>query len=104
MKKFIVDTGNKKYKIEANSYDEAISAVKIIQLKDEVSPLQTVKNIEDNAIDDVFERRDFGDVRVIERSGQIEIGWPALGTVSVSNAERFLRDLQNAINYAKQFR
>lgn len=42
MKKFIVDTGNKKYKVEANTYDEAISAVKAIQLKDEASPLQTV--------------------------------------------------------------
>lgn len=62
----------------------------------------TEKNLEDS-IKDSFERRDFGDVRVIERSGQIEIGWPALGTVSISNAERFLRDLQNAINYAKRF-
>lgn len=42
MKKFIVDTGDKKYKVEANMYDEAISAVKAIQLKDEASPLQTV--------------------------------------------------------------
>ena len=42
MKKFIVDTGDKKYKVEANTYDEAISAVKAIQLKDEASPLQTV--------------------------------------------------------------
>lgn len=37
MKKFIVNTGNKKYKIEANSYDEAISAVKAIKnLEDSV--------------------------------------------------------------------
>lgn len=42
MKKFIVDTGDKKYKVEANTYDEAISAVKAIQLKDDASPLQTV--------------------------------------------------------------
>lgn len=42
MKKFIVDTGDKKYKVEANTYDEAISAVKTIRLKDEASPLQTV--------------------------------------------------------------
>lgn len=42
MKKFIVDTGDKKYKVEANTYDEAISGVKAIQLKDEASPLQTV--------------------------------------------------------------
>jgi len=42
MKKFIVDTGDNKYKVEANTYDEAISAVKAIQLKDEASPLQTV--------------------------------------------------------------
>lgn len=42
MKKFIVDTGDKKYKVEANTYDEAVSAVKAIQLKDEASPLQTV--------------------------------------------------------------
>lgn len=42
MKKFIVDTGNKKYNVEANTYDEAISVVKAIQLKDEASPLQTV--------------------------------------------------------------
>lgn len=42
MKKFIVDTGDKKYKVEANTYDEAVSAVKTIQLKDEASPLQTV--------------------------------------------------------------
>lgn len=32
MKKFIVDTGDKKYKVEANTYDEAVSAVKAIQL------------------------------------------------------------------------
>lgn len=42
MKKFIVDMGDKKYKVEASTYDEAISAVKAIQLKDEASPLQTV--------------------------------------------------------------
>ena len=42
MRKFIVDTGDKKYKVEANTYDEAISAVKIILQKDEASPLQTV--------------------------------------------------------------
>lgn len=42
MKKFIVDTGDKKYKVEASTYDEAISAVKAIRLKDEASPLQTV--------------------------------------------------------------
>lgn len=42
MKKFIVDTGDKKYKVEANTYDEAVSAVKAIQLKDEASALQTV--------------------------------------------------------------
>lgn len=42
MKKFIVDTGDKKYKVEASTYDEAVSAVKAIQLKDEASPLQTV--------------------------------------------------------------
>lgn len=45
MKKFIVDTGDKKYKVEANTYDEAISAVKAIQLKDEASPLQTVNTL-----------------------------------------------------------
>lgn len=33
MKKFIVDTGDKKYKVEANTYDEAISAVKAVQAK-----------------------------------------------------------------------
>lgn len=42
MKKFIVDMGDKKYKVEANTYDEAVSAVKAIRLKDEASPLQTV--------------------------------------------------------------
>nr|DAF50605.1 MAG TPA: DPS protein, ferritin-like diiron-binding domain [Phage sp. ctqZP6] len=42
MKKFIVDTGDKKYKVEASTYDEAVSAVKAIRLKDEASPLQTV--------------------------------------------------------------
>lgn len=42
MKKFIVDTGDKKYKVEASTYDEAVSAVKAIRLKDETSPLQTV--------------------------------------------------------------
>lgn len=42
MKKFIVDTGDKKYKVEANTYDEAISAVKTILQKDEASALQTV--------------------------------------------------------------
>lgn len=42
MKKFIVDTGDKKYKVEANTYDEAVSAIKAIQLKDEASALQTV--------------------------------------------------------------
>lgn len=34
--------GRQKYKVEANTYDEAVSAVKAIQLKDEASPLQTV--------------------------------------------------------------
>lgn len=33
MKNFIVDTGDKKYKVEANTYDEAISAVKAVQAK-----------------------------------------------------------------------
>lgn len=42
MKKFIVDTGDKKYAVHADTYDEAIEAVKTIQLKDEASPLQTV--------------------------------------------------------------
>ena len=42
MKKFIVDTGDKKYKVEASTYDEAVSVVKAIRLKDEASPLQTV--------------------------------------------------------------
>lgn len=42
MKKFIVDTGDKKYAVHADTYDEAIKAVKAIQLKDEASPLQTV--------------------------------------------------------------
>lgn len=42
MKKFIVDTGDKKYKVEANTYDEAVLAVKALRLKDEASPLQTV--------------------------------------------------------------
>lgn len=42
MKSFIVDTGTKKYAVSANTYDEAIKAVKAIQLKDEASPLQTV--------------------------------------------------------------
>lgn len=45
MKKFIVDTGDKKYKVEANTYDEAVLAVKAIQLKDEASPLQTVNSL-----------------------------------------------------------
>lgn len=42
MKSFIVDTGTKKYAVSANTYDEAIKAVKAIQLKDDASPLQTV--------------------------------------------------------------
>lgn len=42
MKEFIVDTGGKKYKVEANTYNKAISLVKAIRLKDEASPLQTV--------------------------------------------------------------
>lgn len=42
MKSFIVDTGTKKYAVSANTYDEAIKAVKAIQLKDEASFLQTV--------------------------------------------------------------
>lgn len=42
MKKFIVDTGDKKYMVDADTYDEAVSVVKAIQLKDEASPLQTV--------------------------------------------------------------
>lgn len=157
MKKFIVDTGNKKYKVEANTYDEAISAVKIILQKDEASPLQTVnalledehaavdaynvalenlkgkipdesyaaieairndenrhienlqavvngnvteKNLQDSKVKDV-ERKDFNDVRVIESSGQVSIGWASLGAVSIAEAENFMRDLQKAINYAK---
>ena len=50
MKKFIVDTGNKKYKVEANTYDEAISAVKAIQLKDDYNT--RVKSI-DSEIDEL---------------------------------------------------
>ena len=155
MKKFIVDTGSKKYKVEANTYDEAISAVKIILQKDEASPLQTVnallederaavdaynvalenlkgkipnesyaaieairndenrhienlqavvngnvteKNLEDS-INDV-ERRDFGDIKVIKRSNQVSISWASLGEVTISEAKRFMLDLQKAIDYA----
>lgn len=158
MKKFIVDTGDKKYNVEANTYDEAVSAVKAIQLKDEASPLQTVnallederaavdaynvalenlkgkipdesyaaieairndenrhienlqavvngnvteKNLEDSVKDEI-ERRDFDDVRVVDKNGHAEIGWPSKGTVIVSEAERFLRNLQKAIDYAKR--
>lgn len=42
MKKFIVDTGDKKYAVHADTYDEAIEAVKVILKKDEAAPLQTV--------------------------------------------------------------
>lgn len=42
MKKFIIDICGKKYKVEAGTYDEAITAVRTFRLKDEASPLQTV--------------------------------------------------------------
>lgn len=41
MKKFIVDTGDKKYKVEANDAEHATKLVKIV-CKDEASALQTV--------------------------------------------------------------
>lgn len=59
----------------------------------------TEKNLEDSVHD--FERKDFNDVRVVERSGQVSIGWASLGAVSIAEAESFMRDLQKAINYAK---
>lgn len=56
MKSFIVDTGTKKYTVSANTYDEAIKAVKAIQLKDEASPLQTVNALleDEKAAVDVY--------------------------------------------------
>lgn len=42
MKKFIVNTDDKKYAVHADTYDEAIEAVKVILKKDEAVPLQTV--------------------------------------------------------------
>ena len=51
---------------------------------------------------EAFERRDFNDVRVVERSGEIQIGWPSYGVVSISEAKSFARDLQNAIDYAER--
>ena len=51
---------------------------------------------------EAFERRDFNDIRVVERSGEIQIGWPSYGTVSISEAKSFARDLQNAIDYAER--
>lgn len=43
MKKFIVDTGDKKYKVNAKTYDEAIAAVKIITMKDDATQLDIVR-------------------------------------------------------------
>lgn len=46
MKKFIVSTGDKKYKVEANTYDEAVSAVKII--KSSIQNLEEAIKIEES--------------------------------------------------------
>lgn len=47
--------------------------------------------------------RNFGRVRVLERDGYMEIQWPTLGNVYIEEAEQFLRDLQQAVKYAKKF-
>lgn len=78
----------------------------IVKAKDAKRAVELVKNIDDNAIDDALKitqlSRSFGRVRVLERDGYLEIEWPTLGKVYFEDAEQFLRDLQNAINYAKK--
>lgn len=53
-----------------------------------------------NQVHDAVEYRQFGDVRVSDKGGQAHIGWASLGLVTVGEARKFLRDLQNAIEYA----
>lgn len=48
--------------------------------------------------------RNFGRVRVLERDGYFEIEWPTLGKVYTEDAEEFLRDLQNAMNYVNKMK
>lgn len=97
---------NLKGKIPDESY-AAIEAIRndenrhIENLQAVVNGNVTEKNLEDSVKDEI-ERRDFDDVRVVDRNGHAEIGWPSKGTVSVSEAERFLRNLQKAIDYAKR--
>lgn len=93
MKKFIVDTGKKKY---------------IVKAKDAKRAVELIKKTDDNAIDDSPKitqlSRNFGRVRVLERNGYFEIEWPTLGKVYTEEAEQFLRDLQNAMNYVNKMK
>lgn len=60
----------------------------------------TEKNLHDSKIKDL-ERKDFGDARVVEQNGKTLVSWYSLGPVTVAEAERFMRDLQKAIDYAR---
>lgn len=97
---------NLKGKIPDESY-AAIEAIRndenrhIENLQAVVNGTVTEKNLEDSMKDEI-ERRDFGDVRVVKKRGNVAIGWSSIGTVTVSEAERFLKDLQKAIDYAKK--
>lgn len=84
--------------IDAEKEVDAVRRAKEIKSK---MGLGKVSDSSPDKLTDAFERKDFGDIHVVEHSGEIQIGWAALGTVSVSEAEKFLKDLQKAITYAK---
>lgn len=94
MKKFIVDTGDKKYKVEANTYDEAISAVKAIQLKDEASPLQTVNAL----LDDERAAVDAYNVALENLKGKIpDESYTAIEAIR-NDENRHIENLQAVVN------
>jgi len=171
MKKFIVDTGKKKYIVKAKDAEYAVELVKTIDddasYKDSMTNdiynrfenetdidfltsslsemrryernwnyggkknagctlselrqlikfaekrLQELKNKKDSIMNDAGLKdkadrkllpKEFGYVTVDEDFfGEIKISWYAIGSVKIPKAEQFLRDLQNAINFAKQF-
>lgn len=94
MKKFIVDTGDKKYKVEANTYDEAISVVKAIQLKDEASPLQTVNAL----LEDERAAVDAYNVALENLKGKIPDESYAVIEVIRNDENRHIENLQAVVN------
>ena len=94
MKKFIVDTGDKKYKVEASTFDEAVSAVKAIQLKDEASPLQTVNAL----LEDERAAVDAYNVALENLKGKIPIESYAAIEAIRNDENRHIENLQAVVN------